>query len=145
MAVIQLFFKMSKGIFHQFLLEGYEKSEKKNLDFVRDKKIQFWNALNKANDALGKKNYTLANELFYNIVTLINNDPYPDELNLEIEVIYCIKCCYCYSYIEDFENNSSEHHSSDNVERILASLRCSYSDKILPYYLQLRLDLLKHK
>lgn len=136
---------MSSGIFHKFLLEEYKKSGKTNVDVVAEKKKHFWDSVHKANDALRSKNYKLATELYHNIVNFINEDPYPDELKLEDEFIYYMKCCYCYSYISDYENNSRELQNSTDLEIILSSLRCSNSKKMLPYYLQLRLDLEKQK
>lgn len=87
---------MSKGLFHELILEEYQKSAKNNVDIVGQKRKTINDLLIKANECLKELDYEHSKELYSQILKLLNDDPYPDEYNLEEDSLFCIKCCFYY-------------------------------------------------
>lgn len=135
---------MPNGIFHTLLAEEYLRTARKGVNIVSEKRKHFYDWLNAANKALKKEDFKIAKDLYYEVLKFINDDPYPDELNLEEQMIYYIKCCFCYSYATYLKVGKYFCESPDILDSLvdtLESLRATYPDKMLPLYLQIKYDL----
>lgn len=129
---------MSTRIFFDFIVEEYRKNHKKNVDIVGTKRATFNDLLSKANGSLKHSEYVTAKELYSQILKQLDEDPYPDEYNLEENALFCIKCCYGYSLINSCKDTAQSNKSTVNsTEKFLISLMQSYPSTIMPYYLKL--------
>lgn len=137
---------MSKGIFHDLILEEYQKNSKKNVDIVRQKRETYNDLLINANKSLKILEYENSKELYGQVLNLLKDDPYPDEYDLEEDTLFCIQCCLYYSTIYSFDNMDELDKSTVNfIDQCLFTLIESYPNKILPYYLRLLFDHRKPK
>lgn len=135
---------MSKGIFHDLILEEYQNSSNKNVDIIGQKRKIFNDTLIEANKCLKVLEYENSKELYSKILKLLDEDPYPDEYNLEEDTLFCIKSCLYYSTICSNMNELNKS-SVNSIEQSLFTLIRSYPNKLLPYYLKLLFNLKKTK
>lgn len=137
---------MSKGIFHDLILEEYEKRMRESIDVVGIKRATFKDLLTKANECFVVTEYEKAKELYGQVLKLLDNDPYPDEYALEENTLFYIKCCFYYSNIYSYRNVDDTNKTAlISIEQSLLTLIESYPNKIIPYYLKLLLDSRKPK
>lgn len=137
---------MSKGIFHDLILEEYERSNRKVTDVVGDKRANYNDLLTKANECLKLCDYERAKDFYNQVVNLVDGDPYPDEYNLEENALFCLKCCLCYSDIQlCIHEEKLMKAGSRTTEKLIDSLIQLYPTTIMPYYLKLLFESRKSK
>lgn len=137
---------MSKGIFHDLIVEEYEKRLSEKIDVVGIKRATFKDLLKRANECFEVNEYEKAKGLYNKILNLIDTDPYPDEYALEEDTLFYIKCCFFYSNIYSYKKVDDTNKTTlISIEQCLLTLIESYPNRIIPYYLKLLLDSKKSK
>lgn len=131
---------MSKGIFHDLILEEYEKSCRKTVDVVGEKRSTYSDLLSKANECLKLNQYEKARHFYNLLINLIADDPYPDEYNLEDNTLFCLKCCLGYCDTQLYMHENLKKAQINATEKLINDLIDIYPNAIMPYYLKLLLE-----
>ncbi|KAJ8919567.1 hypothetical protein NQ315_002189 [Exocentrus adspersus] len=127
------------GVFHQMLVEEYERRKDQYLDVVAMKRQNFNTLLEVAHNELRNKSYAEATKCYYNLIQLVKVDPYPDEFQLSRDTDFAIKCCFCYSGLMD-PDRFKDDNMHDALVNVIRELNDKFRTRLFPMFLLVLLN-----